>query len=147
MWRVLSELLMTGLSWSETETNITSDLPPLVRLQTYTVHHPLPPSNPTPEKDGISSPSLYWSVLGEIPFYYCPSLQQTVVVSVGSYDDIFVCLDNGKNCAVVNARVNGTRLKTSLGLRRGPDEVCWEKNPKRGWNPQLKCPSSLLYTE
>lgn len=50
----------------------------------------------THPKDSVSSPSLYWSVLGEIPFYYCPSPQQTVVVSVGSYDDIFVCFDNGK---------------------------------------------------
>lgn len=54
--------LMTGLSWRETETNITSEPPPPVLLQTCT-HH----------KDSVSSPSLYWSVLGEIPFYYCPS--------------------------------------------------------------------------
>lgn len=36
-------------------------------------------------RDGVSSQSLFWSVLREIPFYHCPSLQKTVVVGVGSW--------------------------------------------------------------
>ena len=72
--------LMTGLSWRETETNITSVLP-----QTCST-----------SQSSVSSPSLHRSVLGEIPFYYCPSLQQTVVVSVGPYDDVFAGFNNGK---------------------------------------------------
>lgn len=43
---------------------------------------------------------------GEIPFYHCPSLLQTVVVSVGSLEDISVCLNSGKHSTAVVTCMN-----------------------------------------
>lgn len=41
-------------------------------------------------------------------------LQQTVVVSVGSYDDIFVCFYNGKNSTIVNTCASSKAESSNL---------------------------------
>lgn len=41
-------------------------------------------------------------------------LQQTVVVSVGSYDDIFVCFYNGKNSTTVNTCMSSKAESSNL---------------------------------
>lgn len=111
---------MTGLSWRETETNITSEPPPPVlaadllhTIKTVSVHRVC--------TDLSRGKFLSTTV----------PLQQTVVVSVGSYDDIFVCFYNGK-IPLSWTHAQAARLKAQLW--RGAGSRWRVENTELRWN-------------
>ena len=98
--------VMTGLSRRETETNITSELQTRPPRRQRSVHRVCPGGN---------------------SFLPLSLSEQTGVVSVGSYHDIFVCFNNGKIPLLwthaQTARGSELRAETRAGLSRGPDKV------------------------